>query len=84
MNKSVLVNLTSTKYKELYEKMKKEYLELELKYKKIILINESNEKCRKKYSQTSKGKEAQKRASKKYYEKHIKTGRPRGRPKKNA
>ena len=36
----------------------------------------------KKYKQTEKGKAAQRRANKKFYEKHKKTGKPRGRPKK--
>lgn len=37
---------------------------------------------RKRYAKSDRGKEAQRRASRKYYETKRKTGRPRGRPKK--
>ena len=37
-----------------------------------------------KYFKSEKGKEATRRASKKYYDSKIKSGRPRGRPPKNT
>ena len=70
-------------YKSLYENLKHTYEELVNRYEILELLCKREENYRQKYSKTQKGKEAQRRASKKYYETHKKTGRPRGRPRKS-
>jgi len=65
------------------EIVKNKYEKLLEEHKKLQEFCNKRKTYKVKYSQTEKGKLAQQRASKKYWEKK-RSGNPRGRPKKNV
>ena len=80
---TTMVDNDKERIRQELEIVKEKYDKLLEEHKKLVEFCEKRKNYKVKYSQTEKGKLAQQRASKKYWEKK-RSGNPRGRPKKNV
>lgn len=75
------LNYEDPEMAKMLDKILSDYEDLSLKHHAVL---ERRRDAINKYFKSDKGKEATRKASKKYYDTKKKTGRPVGRPKKNA